>query len=364
MANAPKATIDAETRSTCSLRNSGSWRYSLDPSTEVLCFAYRLPYWVPGRTALWTPESTEIESLAELFDWVVERGLVEAHNAWFERGIWANIMVPLFDWPAVPEPSWRCSMAKASAHALPRSLEDAADALGLAVVKDTAGEKVMKKLIKPRKPRKAEREAWAKLHGDEPHPVVYWESADLYTQLYAYCRQDVLAEEALSDRLADLSPAETEVYLLDQAINERGFQLDTAAISTAERLIRRESARLNGELLTLTGGVVAKATQRAQMLTWFASEGLHLPDTQKETIDAQLDSHHTNLSSRARRGLELVRTLGRSSTAKYKKMADWAGVDGRVRGGLLYHGASTGRWSGSGVQPHNFPKTLIYEDVD
>lgn len=37
-------------------------------------------------------------------------------------------------------------------------------------------------------------------------------------------------------------------------------------------------------------------------------------------------------------------------------MANWAGVDWRVRGGLLYHGASTGRWSGKGVQPHNFPK--------
>jgi len=28
--------------------------------------------------------------------------------------------------------------------------------------------------------------------------------------------------------------------------------------------------------------------------------------------------------------------------------------DGRARGCLLYHGASTGRWAGSGIQPHNF----------
>jgi len=48
--------------------------------------------------------------------------------------------------------------------------------------------------------------------------------------------------------------------------------------------------------------------------------------------------------------------LGKSSTAKYKAMKDSICPDNRVHGGLLYHGATTGRWSGSGVQPHNFPK--------
>lgn len=352
-----KATIDCETRSTCSLRNCGSWRYSLDPTTEVLCFAYRLPYWVSGRTALWTPVTDEVTELAELFDWILEGGLVEAHNAWFERGIWANIMVPRFGWPAIPDPSWRCSAAKAAAHALPRGLEEAGEALHLSVHKDLAGGKVMMKMTKPRKPRKAEREAWAKTPAGiagKPHSVVYWESPDLFDTLYAYCQQDVLAEEAISCRLDDLSPAETGVYLLDQTINERGFQLDSDAILVAQRIITRETVRLNRELATFTGGQVAKATQRAQMLSWFATQGLDLADTKKETIDNALQYGHPE--PLARRGLELVRTLGRSSTAKYRKMADWACADGRVRGGLLYHGASTGRWSGSGVQPHNFPK--------
>jgi DNA polymerase len=234
-------------------------------------------------------------------------------------------------------------------------LSDAADALALSVLKDLAGGKVMMKMTKPRKPRKAEREAWAKLHGSKPHPVLYWESPELFETLFAYCRQDVLAEEAISKRLDDLSPAETEVYLLDQTINERGFQLDVDAIGAAERLIARETTRLNAELATLTEGSVAKATQRAQMLKWFASQGLNLADTQKETIDECLDNN-AGISARAVEGLRLVRTLGRSSTAKYRKMADWACPDGRVRGGLLYHGASTGRWSGAGVQPHNFPR--------
>src|ERR1035437_5841791 len=33
--------------------------------------------------------------------------------------------------------------------------------------------------------------------------------------------------------------------------------------------------------------------------------------------------------------------------------------DGRIRGGLVYHGATTGRRTGAGVQPHNFPRGRI-----
>ena len=93
------------------------------------------------------------------------------------------------------------------------------------------------------------------------------------------------------------------------------------------------------------------------MIEWFATEGVELEDTQAATLDSW--AGRPDLSDNARRGMELVRTLGRSSTAKYKKMVDWACPDFKIRGGLLYHGASTGRWSGSGVQPHNFPKGKI-----
>jgi DNA polymerase len=57
--------------------------------------------------------------------------------------------------------------------------------------------------------------------------------------------------------------------------------------------------------------------------------------------------------------------LGGVRTAKFETMRDWAGPDGRVRGGLLYHGATTGRWSGAGVQPQNFPKgTIKHLDIE
>lgn len=354
----PRATIDFETRSAAKLRKVGPWRYSIDPSTEVLCLAYRLSHWKKGRTALWhpafpdlgIPARMEYDSLLELFEWIANGGLVEAHNAWFERCVWRNQMIPRFDFPPVQHEQWRDSAAKAAAHALPRGLEDAIAALGLKVTKDVEGSKLMKRLTKPRKARKAEVEEY----GDEL-PILYFQSPKEFKRLCAYCRQDVLAEECLSEALPDLNDHETQVWLMDQAMNERGFGLDPQAIDTALHLINLETVRLNNELKTLTKGRITKATQRANMLIWFESEGLELPDTKRETLDWA--SQRSDLTPAAKRGLEIIQALGRSSTAKYTAMKNWIDpADNRARGGLLYHGASTGRWSGSGIQPHNFPR--------
>ncbi len=363
MANSPKATIDFETRSACNLKRHGTWRYSVDSSTEVLCLVYRLPSWSAGRTEVWRPrmpvlgldEYVNSESLEELLSWINDGGLVEAHNVWFEYCIWSNVLVSQYGWPPVPMSQWRCSAAKAAAHALPRNLADASGALHLPLSKDMDGHKLMLKMSKPRKSRKAERETALQTGVALPR-YLWWESPEMLDRLITYCRQDVLTEEALSHALPDLNAAETKLFLLDLEMNERGFQLDKQAVSVALKLIHREGVILNQELTLLTDRKVKKATQRAKMLSWFQDNGLWIEDTKKETIDGLLTGDLTTLNPRVHSGLQLLRALGRSSTAKYQAMKDWMAVDGRVRGGLLYHGATTGRWSGKGVQPHNFPR--------
>lgn len=392
--NTPRATIDFETRSECSIRQCGSWRYSLDPTTEILCLAFRLPTWERGRTSLWHPgfpqlgitEDGNWDELTELYQWVIDGNLIEAHNAWFERGVWNNI----FKGPHIHPLQWRCSAAKAAAHALPRALDDALSALNLSVRKDAEGEKLMKKITKPRKAIKRDIQAWGVQHAPcgvcatkgkikigrakatlceacngkgwygevPPLPTLWYESREQFEQLWAYCRQDVLAEEALSEYLRDLSPDETDIYTMDQMVNERGFALDTEAVDVALELIDIECVDLNAELAQLTEGTVEKATQRARMLEWFEANGLYLTDTQADTLDDVL-TNRTDLPAHVLRGVELMKTLGRSSTAKYVAMNNWVCPDGRVHGGLLYHGAATGRWSGSGVQPHNFVRGKI-----
>lgn len=403
------ALLDFETRSACSIRLAGSWRYSLDETTEVLCAAFRLPHWPKGKTGLWHPafdhlgieEGDDWDELGEFFQWVEDGRLVESHNSWFEAGVWQNICVPRYGWPVLKREQRRCSAAKAASHSLPRALDKVADALNLEVRKDDEGSKVMKKLAKPRNPVKAERDAWGRQHspcnvcnatgkvdGINPEtgrkkkipcgkcqgrgwlgafdalpemPILYHESRELFERLWAYCRVDILAEEGVSEYLPDLSPDETEMFLLDAAINERGFELDTEAVSVALDLIDSECVELNAELATLTDGKVAKATQRAKMIGWFNERGLAIEDTQADTIDGLLESRdiRTDIHPDVWRGLELVKTLGKSSTAKFEKMQDWVCPDRRVHGGLLYHGASTGRWTGQGIQPHNFPRGTV-----
>src|SRR6476646_2615294 len=105
----PRATADFETRSAVSLRTAGTWRYSIDPSTDILCLAFRLPHWAPGRTALWHPafptlgilEPEDYSDCAEFVEWIQQGGLVEAHNVWFERCIWTNILTPRYGWTLV-----------------------------------------------------------------------------------------------------------------------------------------------------------------------------------------------------------------------------------------------------------------------
>lgn len=358
------ATADFETRSAANLKKTGSWKYSLDSTTQVLCMAFRLPYWKKGRTGLWHPTllngalpESGVEELIELFNWIIQGELLEAHNAWFERGIWQNVMAPRYGWPLVAGDRWRCSAAKAAAHALPRSLDDAAAALGLSIRKDAAGAKVMMKMNKPRKPRKAEVAAWQKEHGTAPMPLLWHESIDLFDLLFTYCRQDVKTEEAVSEEVPDLSASEQVLYTLDQTINERGFLLDMDAVAVALDIIADETHRLNSELKILTGGSPDKATQRKKMHDWFLDQWVIIEDTKAGSVDEALK--RDDLPQRVRRGLELLQSLSRSSTAKYEAMRNWAGPDGRVRGGLLYHGASTGRWSGAGVQPHNFPRGSV-----
>lgn len=392
-ANPPKATVDFETRSACSLKERGSWRYSLDPTTEALCLAFRLPHWEHGRTALWHPafprlgiSEADCPELKELHEWILSGSLVEAHNAWFERGIWTNIMVPRFGWFPIRHEQWRCSAAKAASYSLPRSLDGCTSALKLLIKKDVEGSKVMKKMAKPRKPKKAEALQWAKDTLDLPSTIkskdirvipaddgcydlewegglermpLYWlETAEHLERLWAYCRQDVLAEEAVSEALRDLSPAETKVYLMDQHINEQGFQVDGEAVAAALAIVDNIFSDLNKELIVITDGQVQKATQREKMKAWFAENGLILEDTQGATIDGWL--RRSDLPPKVHRCLQLVRSLGRSSTAKYVAALDWADpATWRIHGGLLYHGAGTGRWSGAGLQPHNFPRGNI-----
>lgn len=351
-----KGTVDFEGRSACDLRKHGSWLYSKHPTTEAMCLSYKLPgYKECGRWHMAHHQHLISQSPdpEDLLAYVLAGGLLEAHNAFFERVIWKHVMVLRHGWPEVGHLQWRCSAAKASAVSLPRSLEQAVLAMKLPIEKDMVGNALMRKMCRPRKPKKSEVAEWQMDHGDEPMPLLWHEDeADLY-RLWDYCDTDVLSEEALSDVVPDLSPEELAVWQMDQALNERGTRFDLELARAALDMATKYKKVLNAELKVITG--VSSGTKRQAVRAWLLEhESLDLPDTKADTIDWYIKREP--LSARCLKVLGILVDVNRTSTRKYQTMLDKADPDDwRIRDLLMYCGANTGRWAGKGVQVHNFP---------
>jgi DNA polymerase len=393
----PRATIDFETRSVAKIKNVGGWIYSVHPSTQPLCLAFALkeddeprlwaPDWTIKIVGPWYFEKYGVpinmdcpwlyagDCPQDLAAAIAQNSEIEAHNAFFERSIWNNVMVPIFDWPRIKEEQWRCSAAKASAYALPRALEDAVKALGLPFPKDMEGNRVMLKLARPRKARKAEKkileeDGWTLAEGsihewvkEGQETLVHWnEKPEDIFRTWEYCRQDVRAERALSQTLADLSPDELKVWQVDQIINLRGVRIDRemakASLRIADQAVKRatKQAIKAATIFDENGNITTSAPfktlgQRDKLLAWIHDQGVMLPNMQGAVIDEILKSP---LPDHVQTVLSAKRTASRTSVRKYAKMLETASLeDDRIRDVFMYHGAGTGRWTGRFVQTQN-----------
>lgn len=336
-------TIDFETRSRVDIRKTGASRYARDESTEVLCLAYSSF----GEIKLWKPGDPDPY---DLFKAIESGQLIEAHNVGFERDVWLHVCVKSMGWPPIPEEQWRCSMAACCRLALPRSLGQAADALKLKVTKDAAGSRVMLQLCKPRKATKNDPSEWDN-------------TPSKFQRLYEYCIQDVLTEQAISQSIPGLTAFELSVWQLDQRTNNRGIQIDVSAIEHALACVDLALSVAKAELSQITNGSVGSPNETSRLLKWVRGQGVDMKDLTKQTVSELLATE--DLPTPVRRTLQIRQSTSRSSTAKLRSMLDRCDEDGRIRGNLVYHGASTGRWAGSGVQIHNFPRgSLSLSEID
>lgn len=372
-----RVTKDFETRSRVNLKKSGAYKYSLDPSTRPTCLAFKkhgepkvyfLPFHVVNR--MWKDQNPELKKLwTEL---IFSEYEFSAHNSFFERCIYDNIMVARLGWPKIPPRLRRCTAAKARACALPGSLEGAGEALKLVVQKDRKGYNAMMATCKPTRKftewvktdtdLKAGRRVGPKrMKAHTPHPPPEFlepETApEVFKVLYDYCKIDVRAEEAIDDVLPDLLPSELEIWHLNQVLNWRGLRFDKPTVEKVVEIMTRDAGKKHEELDELTMGFVKSAGCIKSILEFLEEEGVELPNLQAKTIEDTLKSFE--LSDRARSLLELRKALSMASTKKYLKFLERGTPDGRVRDILIYHGASTGRESGAGINPNNFPKNLI-----
>jgi DNA polymerase len=326
--------VDFETRSTVDLRKTGVYPYADHPNTGVWCMAYALDDRDP---LLWVAGD---EFPQDLQDAIHEGAELRAWNAQFERVMWERHMVPRHGWLSLDVDRWYDTAAEAAAMALPRNLGHCAQVLGVSETKDEAGHNLMMRMSRPRKLTK--------------NKIIWWEDLERKQQLYEYCIQDVRTERAIAKALRRLDDRERAIYLLDQKINDRGVLVDVS-LARAMRIVARMGLdEANDAVREATDGAVEKVTKVADLTKWLRdSEGLDIDNVRKDTVRDLLLGE---VSDPARRALEARADAGRSSVAKIESAMVSKCADNRIRGMLLYHGASTGRWSGKGFQPHNLPR--------
>ncbi len=378
---------DFETRSEVSIKDVGSYLYSRHPSTEilVLCWSYSRDYnpvhvWHPGIEDLSYLQAQRKRDRThsnferppdplELFERIDAGELFEAHGAHFERCIWRWIMVERYGWPAVQDWQWRCSASAAAAFALRRKLEHVCKDLGLGQQKDMEGHKAMMKLTKVRKPTRG-----------DPDSKWHQKRKDVL-RVMKYCVQDVRSEKAVGRALRPLSGTELEIWQLDQTINFRGLRIDRALAMKALEVGALAEATMRDQLSAVTYFAVEKETHREKFKEWLRSRGTEVPVKLKKIIDADTGVEHFEEKETtegkslrkmlgsvedqpSQRAIELWLALNKTSTKKYRAMINRMDPeDDRVRETMRYHAATTGRWGGAGIQPHNLPRNCP-DDID
>jgi DNA polymerase len=328
---------DFETRSFAELKRVGAARYAADPTTEVACICYAvddgpIESFIPGNAE---PIPKVFEEAANNPKWYVA-----AHNDAFESAIEEHVLKTRYNWPLVPIERHICSMATAQYHGLPGALEKIAAILALPVQKDVVGKRLMLRLAKPKRGHDG---TWSFI---EPTPE---ESA----RRIEYCRNDVTVEREILRRLPPLPAQEMELWRLDRRINSRGFCVDLELADAANRLARLEAARINSELLALTDGVVASFTKCGDIIEFVNARGHAMTKLNRRAV-ATVRAHKPDWTTD--KVLELRQAGANITVSKFAAVSASAFPDRRVRGILHYYGAHTGRWTSSGLNPHNLPR--------
>ena len=331
---------DFETRNVggCDLTKVGVWRYATDPATEIICFGYR----AGGVDHSWAPTSHSRDPLEEL---AANPDVAFVCFGGFEQVIWQKIMVERHAFAPISTKRWVDLRATCCSFALPRSLDKALTALGLPVKKDKEGQRLVRSLSRPNRKTGA-------------YPEL---TPAIIERVVEYNRIDIVALEAMRKQgLARLTTSEQAVWELDQRINARGIAIDTGFVQAAKRIADQVMGEAITEFARLTNGVSPHQVQKIR--EWLRCRKWALPNLESETVSEALEL--AGLPDDVRRVLEIRQIAAAASLKKLDAMLACVGPDGRARGLLQYHGATTGRWSGQLIQPQNFPRPTLEADVD
>ena len=337
--------IDLETFSEVNIVKAGSYRYILDPSFEILLFAYSLD----GMPV----EVIDVASGQIIPLWLknaLENPLYikHAYNAAFE---WFALSKYL-GW--LPPDQWRDTMLHALYCGYPASLDAAGKAMGLPEDKKklATGKALIRYFCVPCKPSNANGNRTRNLPKHDP---------DKWKLFKEYNGQDVVTEMEIDRRLSAFPvPAFVQKqWETDLLMNARGVAADMEMVSGALVIGATVKSQLMGEARQLSGlDNPNSIKQLAQWLTDATDSDAEITSVTKETVAAMLKQPQP---ANVQRMLEIRQELGKTSTKKYDALETCIADDGRVRGLLQFYGANrTGRWAGRLVQVQNLPRTYTH----
>jgi DNA polymerase len=269
---------------------------------------------------------------------------VYAHNADFERQIFDYVMENDFGL-GVDIKRWRCSMVQALTNGLPAKLDELGNALDLPVKKQPHGTRLIREYC-------------------APNHLTEFKEGDKEL-MHDYARDDVVVMRYAVQSMRDLTDEEWAEYHLTCRINDRGIPVDVPFVTAALDYADDIAAEVGEKLTELTGGMMTKHTQRKGRDAWLhprlTDEHMKLMEVWKKgKKKLSLDQEHrdillsvNDLDDGARELLNLINDAGSAALKKYGAAANQH-INGRVHNTFQFHGAQTGRFSGRGIQPHNF----------
>ena len=337
--------IDLETYSTVSIGAAGSYRYILDPSFEILLFAYSLD----GMPV----EVIDVASGQVIPLWLknaLKNSLYikHAYNAAFE---WFALSKYL-GW--LPPDQWRDTMLHALYCGYPASLDAAGRAMGLPEDKKklTTGKALIRYFCVPCKPSNANGNRTRNFPRHDPAKWALFKE---------YNGQDVVTEMEIDRRLSAFPvPAFVQKqWETDLLMNARGVAADMEMVSGALVIGATVKSQLMAEARQLSGlDNPNSIKQLARWLTDATDSDAEITSVTKETVATMLKQPQP---ANVQRMLEIRQELGKTSTKKYDALETCIADDGRVRGLLQFYGANrTGRWAGRLVQVQNLPRTYTH----
>lgn len=328
--------LDFESKSEVNLKMHGLMRYARHKSTKVLMLAWGVndepvQQWIPHRDGPHMPE--RLRRL--LNDPKVE---LHAFNCRFERMIFKHVLDM-----DLPLERWHDTMIKALQLSLPGDLATLGEVIDVADAKKMKGKDYIKLFCVPALAREVKKHG--KLFNNwETHPTEW-------ALFVKYNERDVVAERTCYKRLRRyfVPDVEREIWLMDEAVHERGMPIDVKFMEAGYQMVVREKKRKLDQLKKITG--LANANSGDQLLPWLQERGYPFENLKKESVAAALKDF--DFGPLMKQALTLKRAIAQTSVDKYRQFRDTI-YNGWISFAFQYGGASrTLRWAGKKPQLHN-----------